>query len=372
MAEVGGTTTETYHYDRMGRVFILACLAVSLWFGWKVFSSFFTAIAAAAVLDVTFYPVYRRLARALGGRRVPAAALTVLVVVLCVILPLAAIGVIFTKQALGLYALVNAKAQDGSLDQVLRLRDWDAVEGWLAAHAPWLDVQAMNLKGAFVTLLQKVSTRAVAFGTGVASNVLGTLGTFAVVLFSLFFFLLDGAAFVRWLGGLVPLSGEHKRLLTHTFVEITKSAVTGSGLVALAQGLLGGVAFWIAGLPAVLWGFVMTFTALVPVVGTALVWVPAGLILAATGRAGMGVFLLVWGAVVVSGADNVIRMFLVKGPVRMHPLLLFFSILGGIKMAGLLGVVSGPLVLAMIQTLLEIYRGEFMNGGAAAAGEGQP
>lgn len=359
-------------YDRMGRVFILVGLAVSLFFGWKVFRPFFTAIAAAAILDVVFYPVFKHLARRFGGRRAPAAAATVLIVVLCVILPLVSIGVIFTKQALQLYDFASAKAQDGSLDQVLKLRDWDAVEAWVTAHAPWIDVRDLNLKSASITLLQKVSTRAVDLGTSVASNILGTLGTFAIVLFSLFFFFLDGAAFVRWLRGLVPLTEEHKDLLMKTFIGIVKSAVTGSGLVALTQGILGAIAFRIVGLPAVLWGFVMTFTSLVPVVGTALVWIPAGAFLILQGRVGAGIFVIAWGIVVISGADNLIRMFLVKGPVRMHPLLLFFSILGGIKLSGLLGVVFGPLILAMIQTLLEIYRGEFMNGGTTVATEEKP
>ena len=124
----------------------------------------------------------------------------------------------------------------------------------------------------------------------------------------------------------------------------------------------------IVGFPGVLWGFVMAFTSLVPVIGTALIWVPAGLMLLLQGQTGAGIFILVWGAVVISNSDNVIRLFVVKGPVRMHPLLLFFAIMGGLKIAGLLGVVYGPLVLAMVQALLEIFRAEFMGRRRAAAG----
>jgi predicted PurR-regulated permease PerM len=353
-------------YDRTGRLFILGALAIALYFGWKVFQSFFSAIAIAAILDVVFYPLFARLSRLFGGRRALAAGTTVLVVVLCVILPLVGMGILFTKQALDLYQGLTVKAHDGSLDAVLQFRDWGGVERWLAAHAPWLDAQALNLKEVFLNFLQKVSGFGVAFGTAAASNVLAAVGTFAVVLFSLFFILLDGAAFAEWAWGLAPLTPAHRGEVSRTFVGIIKSAVIGSGLVAIVQGVLGGFSFWLVGYPAILWGFVMVFTSLVPVIGTALVWVPAAILLFVQGHTGAGVFILVWGAVVISGSDNVIRLFVVKGPVRMHPLLIFFSVMGGIKLAGLLGVVYGPLTLAMVQTLLEIFRGEFMGLPAPA------
>lgn len=348
-------------YDLTGRIFILGALAVALYFSWKVLRPFLSAIAIAAILDVVCYPLYARLRRAFGGRRAPAAGVTVFGVVLCVILPLTVMGFLFTKQALDLYQLLTTRAADGGLESIMRFRNWDAVEGWLATHAPWLDVQALNLKEIFLNFLGKVSGFGVTFGKAVAANVLSALGTFAVVLFSLFFFLLDGGAFGRWIAGLVPLNDKHQQELTRTFVGIVKSAVLGSGLIALAQGLLGGVAFSLVGLRGVLWGSVMAFTSLVPVVGTAIVWIPASIVLLALGHTGGAVFLLVWGAVVISGVDNVIRMFVIQGPVRMHPLLIFFSVLGGIKVAGLLGVVFGPLALALVLALLEIYRVEFLS-----------
>jgi predicted PurR-regulated permease PerM len=356
----GGERVTAGQYDRTGRLFIVGALGIALWFGWKVFKPFFSAVAIAAVLDVVFYPLHARLARAFGGRRMPAAALTVLAVLLCVILPVIGMGLLFTKQALDLYQALTTKALDGGLDPLLRFRDWDAVNGWLAAHAPWLDTQALNLKGVFLDFLQKVSGYGVALGTKAASNVLAAVGTFAMVLFSLFFMLLDGAAFARWAWSLAPLNAEHRSVLSRTFVEIIKSAVLSSGLVAIVQGFLGGLAFWFVGLPGVLWGTVMAFTSLVPVVGNAIIWVPAVIILYLQGDVGPALFILVWGTVVVSGSDNVIRILVVKGPVRMHPLLIYFAVLGGINLSGLLGVVYGPLVLAMIQALLEIFRGEFM------------
>lgn len=347
-------------YDRTGRVFLIGALGVALYFAWKIFQPFFAALAIAAIIDIVFYPLYSRLKHRFGGRRGPAAGLTVLVVVLCVILPVFGIGFLFTKQAIDLYQGLSAKAQDGGLESILRFRSWDAVESWLGLHAPWLDTQALNLKEVFLNFLRKVSGYGIAFGTAAASNVLSAAGTFAVVLFSLFFILLDGAAFAEWAWKLAPLTVEHRRVLSRTFIQIIKSAVFGSGVVGLVQGILGGLAFWIVGLPGVLWGSVMLFTSLVPVVGTALIWVPAGGLLLIQGQTGAGMFILAFGALIISNSDNAIRLFVVRGPVRMHPLLLFFAIMGGLKLAGLMGVVYGPLVLAMVQALLEIFRGEFL------------
>jgi predicted PurR-regulated permease PerM len=356
-------------YDRTGRLFILGALGVALYFAWKVFQPFFSAIAIAAILDIVFYPLFTRLKRAFGGRRALAAGVTVLVVVLSVILPMVGMGILFTKQALDLYEGLSVKAQDGSLDAIMQFRDWATVEGWLAAHAPWLDTQGLNIKGVFLDFLQKISGYGVAFGTAVASNVLSAVGTFAMVLFSLFFVLLDGAAFAAWAWGLAPLNDKHRGILSRTFIEIIKSAVFGSGIVAIIQGVLGGLSFWVVGLPGVLWGFVMAFTSLVPVIGTALIWVPAGLILLLQGQTGPGFFILVWGTVVISNSDNVIRMFALKGPVPLHPLLIFLSVMGGLNYWGLLGVVYGPLVLAMVQALFEIFRAEFMGRPAPVAAE---
>ena len=359
-----------HHYDRAGRFFILGALGVALFFAWKIFQPFFSAIAIAAILDIVFYPLFTRLKQAFGGRRALAAGVTVLVVVLVVILPLIGMGILFTKQALDLYLGLSAKAQNGSLDAILQFRDWSAVEGWLAAHAPWLDTQGLNIKGVFLNFLGKIGGFGVSFGTAAASNVLGAVGTFAVVLFSLFFILLDGAVFARWAWAMVPLDARYREIVSRTFLEIVKSAVLGSGLVAIVQGTLGGLAFWIVGLPGVLWGFILAFTSLVPVVGTAIVWAPAGLLLLLQGQAGAGAFILIWGAVVISSADNVVRLLTVRGPVHLHPLLLFFSILGGIKISGLLGVVYGPLVLAMLQTLFGFFREEFLVRPAPPDGPG--
>jgi predicted PurR-regulated permease PerM len=355
-------------YNRLGRVFILGCLAGSLWLGWLLFRGFLAAIAAAAILDVVFYPLFIRLARRFGGRRAPAAGVTVIVVVLCVIVPLVLLGALFTQQALELYDKLSVQAREGTgIGGVLSLRDWSAVEGLVKKHAPWVDVQALNLKEHFIALLQKVSTRAVGIGTSFLSNVLASVATFAMVLFCLFFFLLDGGRFGRWLSGLVPLAQGHQQRLRDIFIAHIKSAVMGTGAVALGQGCLGGVAFALVGFPGVLWGTVMVFMSLVPVVGTALVWGPAALVLLLQGHPGAAVFVAVWGAVVVGGADNVIRIVVSRQAGETHPLLIFFSVMGGLQLAGILGVVFGPLILALIRTFLDIYREEFAPAMAAPA-----
>lgn len=361
-------TSAAGSYNRLGRAFILGCLGGSLWLGWLLFKGFLVAIATAAILDVVFYPLFGRLTRRFGGRRAAAAGATVLIVVLCVIVPLLLLGALFTQQALELYTTLSTQAKEGTgLGGVLSLRDWGAVEALVTKYAPWVDVQSLNLKEHFVVLLQKVSTRAVGIGTAFLSNVLSSVATFAVVLFSLFFFLLDGGRFGHWLSNLVPLAMAHQQRLRDIFIAHINSAVMGTGAVALGQGLLGGAAFAIVGFPGVLWGTVMFFMSLVPVVGTALIWGPGALVLLLQGRPGAALFLVVWGILVVGSSDNLIRIVVSRQAGETHPLLIFFSVMGGLQLAGILGVVFGPLILSLIRTFLDIYREEFAPGTVAPA-----
>jgi predicted PurR-regulated permease PerM len=345
------------------RIFLVACLVLSFFLSYLLLQPFLKAIVIAAVLNIVFYPLYTGLVRGLKGRRVLSAVISCVAVILCVVIPLVILAAIFTKQSLELYDFLKAKLESGYFERLLTFHDWGAVQPFLSKYAPWLNLEEVDLRENLLGAVKYVTTSSISAGRALVSNTLSSLGTFALMLFVLFFLFLDGATFVRWAGELVPLPEDRKKSIMQNFVGITKSAVYGSGIVAVLQGILGGMAFWIVGLPAVLWGLVMGFFSLVPVVGTALIWMPASLILIGTGRVGAGIFLLVWGVVVIGTVDNVVRSMLVKGQVRMHTLAIFFAVLGGIKLFGLLGGVFGPLILAMTLSFLHIYRDDFVQPG---------
>ena len=141
--------------------------------------------------------------------------------------------------------------------------------------------------------------------------------------------------------------------------EIAKSALLGTFVTALAQGIAGGIAFYICGLPGLFWGMVMAFASLIPMVGTALVWVPAAVYLVLSGSPWLSLFLVIWCIIIVGGIDNFLRPLFMQNGSEMNTLLIFFSILGGISSFGLLGLLYGPLLFGLALVLLYIYDIEF-------------
>jgi len=130
----------------------------------------------------------------------------------------------------------------------------------------------------------------------------------------------------------------------------------GGVVIALLQGILGGILFWIIGIPSpVFWGAIMAFLAIIPVVGAFIVYVPAGIILVLSGSVAKGIIVILVGSLVISQVDNVIRPYLISGRTSLHPLLLFFTILGGIALFGLLGLIIGPMIAAGFTILLQVF-----------------
>jgi predicted PurR-regulated permease PerM len=159
----------------------------------------------------------------------------------------------------------------------------------------------------------------------------------------------------------LPLSRSQEDKLLDEIEKVSKSAVMGSFLTALAQGFAGGIGMLIVGFPALFWGTVMGFASFIPVVGTALIWLPAAAYLFITGDTGWGIFLTIWSIAVVGSIDNLLRPFLMQGSAGMNTLLIFFSLLGGLHSFGLMGLIYGPLIFAITIVLFNIYEEEFQN-----------
>jgi predicted PurR-regulated permease PerM len=157
--------------------------------------------------------------------------------------------------------------------------------------------------------------------------------------------------------GLVPLPSGPMELLLKRTHEVIFAAVYGHVFVAMVQGLLGGLAFWVLGVPTpAVWGVLMGGLSLIPMIGPAFVWIPAGAVLIATGATLRGVLLLLFGALVISTIDNVIRAVLVSGRARVHPLVVFFGVLGGVLMFGAVGILVGPVLIVAAAALMEMAR----------------
>ena len=200
-------------------------------------------------------------------------------------------------------------------------------------------------------------------GGKVFMGAVGTVVGFVLMQFMLFFFIRDGAEMVNTARELIPMAESYKVKLFDHLAAVTRAMVYGTGLTALIQGALVGIAFLIVNLPSpVVFGVIAALVGLLPFGGTAIVWGPAALVLAVQGRWGSAIFMLVWGVVLVSLVDNIVRPMLVSGRANVGTLTVFIGVLGGLAAFGAIGLFLGPvilaLIIALIRFMLEIRRAE--------------
>jgi predicted PurR-regulated permease PerM len=197
---------------------------------------------------------------------------------------------------------------------------------------------------------------------GIAQNVVLFTLNFVIVLVTLFFFLRDGAEFCYRIRRLLPMDHEHQERLFQNIVDAIYAVVHGSLVVAMVQGLLAGLAYWVLGVPfSVLWGVVTGFTALLPVGGSTLVSVPVCIYLFLEGQTIKAVALLVWSFGIVGTVDNILKPLLIGNRLGLPVLFLFFGILGGLALFGALGIILGPVLFALLRVLLDLYIEEYGN-----------
>jgi predicted PurR-regulated permease PerM len=227
---------------------------------------------------------------------------------------------------------------------------------WLDSSLAWLDantsVSLAQLQGWFTEGLQRLLQVLMKSGGSVVMSALGTAVSFVVMLFVLFFVLRDGPALARQVVRMAPIEQRRRTLLWQHLSDVTRAVFLGIGLTALAQGVLLGVGFWIAGLPSPLvFGVIGVILALIPMVGPALLWVPAAIWLAIQGHQGYAIFLALWGAVVVSLVDNLLRPLLISGRAEVPTLAVFVGVMGGLAAFGFIGLFVGPIVLGLLVAL---------------------
>lgn len=321
--------------------------------GAAVFAPFASPLLWAGVLCYALYPLYTRLVRATGNRRGLSALLMCLLLTVGIIAPLVYLSVLVAEDLTATYRAVVASLYAG--DQPL----FDAWRRYplLAALADALQnleqLTGTDLRSSVADNLADLGRAAVGQVTRLVTHALYAVVQFSIILLCAFYFFRDGDALIEWLRAMIPIAPERQRLLGHRFHEVVTGAVYGNTVIALLEGLIGGLAFWLVGLPsAVLWGAVMAILAYLPLVGAGLVWVPAAVYLFWQG-AYIKVAALIGTGAVLAVMDYLIRTIVVGGRSRLHTLLVFFSVLGGLSVFGLVGIIAGPLVVAVGITVVE-------------------
>jgi len=320
-----------------------------------VLQPFAGSMAWAIFLAFILQPFHRWLTRKLGNRPGTSAGLITGLTPFALLTPLTLLGLAFANQARSLVAYLQTRdfRLDGSL--LLQLEKYPVIGPTARFAREELQVNAADLQE-WITRAAEATLRNVgSLGGGIVLGALGTLVGFFFMLFLLFFFVRDGQSMFAQLKRLIPVPEEHREQLFDHLASVTRGVFYGIGLTALVQGVLVGIGFAIAGLPSpVVFGVLTAILALLPAGGAAIVWIPAVLYLGATGHWKMAVFMLIWGGI-TSTSDNFLRPVLVSRYAPVSAFTVFVGVVGGIAAFGTIGIVVGPVFLALVAAILSYF-----------------
>ncbi len=341
-------------------VFFFAVFFYLLYQTYRIFTPFLVPISWGAVLALTFFPVHTRLMEALRGRATLSATLLTVLLVLVVTVPTVLFGSVLIRQAATLYANAsNAMEQGGLQAAIQRLTDSPAGGLWQRTR-PYLeqyDLDLANLAHNSLTSAWKVLADQV---TGAARNLVVVLFNFLITVMTFFVCLRGGKRFVAQLQDAIPMEREHSDAILRSLLDTLSGVVQAMLATAIAQGILSGIGYWLAGVPfslllSVLSGFLSLIPYAVPII-----WASCAVYLVTTGATGAAIFLGIWGLAVVGSVDNIVRPLIIGERAKLSAFLLFFAILGGLALYGFLGLLLGPVVVATVLTFLRIYREDYV------------
>lgn len=335
--------------------FFLIVLAVVSFFAFLIFKPFITAILVAAFLAIVFQRPYNFFLRITNDRKGISSFLTSLMVVLIVIIPL--------------FFLVGMIVNEVNIFYQTFLADSESYHRYLSVFTGNLkkvpiiqmaDVDKIFSQSEFVGYFKNISQTILGVIQGTYQALAGFVLWIFAMFFALYYFLIDGKRAIKKILRLSPLKDSHEKIIIEKFISIVRATIKGVFILGVIQGTLGGLTFAIVGIQSpVIWGILMFAFSLVPMIGTALVWFPAGMIMLLMGDVWQGVLILSVGVGVISTIDNLLRPKLIGNDTQIHPLLVFFATLGGLVVFGATGFVIGPVIVAMCLALWGIYAVEF-------------
>ncbi|WP_434424191.1 AI-2E family transporter [Nannocystis pusilla] len=342
------TETNPDRREQARRLILLAAVVGAFYLCWLMLLPFVEVLLWAGVLILTFNPVHRRI---LARTKRPnlSAGLTTLFVIVAIGAPLGLVTWAIVREitpAVGLLQTGFGQLLDPESELT------GPAMRWLGRH---VDLEQIR---------QQISEQLRTFGMQLANRTLGALGDVLglfvralFVVFVMFYLFRDGRMVRDALASAIPLQDRQTREILRRIGEVVGASVNGVLVIATLQGVLGGVAFAVLGVPsAIIWGVAMIFLSLIPLAGAFVVWIPAAIYLVVTGAWIKGILLALWGVFVISLVDNFLRPRLVGKRAKLHELFIFFAVLGGLQVFGLIGLVLGPVVLAIALSLFEAFR----------------
>jgi predicted PurR-regulated permease PerM len=351
-------TTEQSVQRRLGGALFYAIVIVLAYLVYLVFAPFLVALAWAGVLVVVSYPAYERLARRWGPGT--AAAVSTAGVTLILIVPAMLVTIVFVRQGVDAVQSIRLQVASGHFAWVTHL--------WARMQQRFPELSSVELSAS----LGRYGEQAARFVAARLGTILRHTAVFlfdlGVTILAMYYLYRDGHAIIERLREVLPFEALQRDRMLRDARDLIFASVTSSFVAAAVHGVLGGLALAVVGVGApIFWGVMMGFLSLVPVFGSALIWIPASISLVLEGHIVGGILFAAFCAIIVGMVDNVVRPWFISGRAEMSGLVVFISVLGGISVFGMLGAVLGPIVVATAASLLELYAAP-----RARAGNGVP
>lgn len=350
--------------DRSGpvqgyRPFLLVVLFFSLYLSYLILYPFMHTLVFAIVLATAFHSLQVRLVRLYGGRQNLAALTVVFIITFAIALPTFIFMSALVSQGLQSINQMTEWIRAGNLATLANDEGLKAFVGRVHERLPFLELEKLNITNTLLDLSKSFGQFVVSKGATILGNVATLVTQFFIMIFIVFYLVRDGKEMMEQARHLSPLKTEQEDRLIDGIRVVGGSVLLGTLATALCQGVVGGIGLTVVGIPGLFWGTMMGFSSLIPIVGTALVWVPAAVYLALLGKMKSALFLAAWSIIFLGSIDNFLRPFLMGGEGRMSPFYVFLAIIGGVQYFGLVGILYGPLILSFAMIMLYIYRVEY-------------
>lgn len=328
----------------------MAATAIALYLCWLMLKPFVVVLEWATVLVIVFYPVHKRLAEKIR-RPGLSSLLSCLLVIVVVLLPLT-----FLIATLAAELADTAQNLPGQVVPFLDTH-YPRTARFLAWLQQYVNFSPEQSQQFLVEQARNTMKALLDRSVGFVGNILSTIVKAFFVVFTMYYLFRDGDKIVKALPGVLPLEKSQSEAILARTRQVISASVYGVVTIAMLQGALAGLAFWVLGVPSpALWAVILTFVCMIPVAGSFFVWIPIALYLGLTGHWTKALLMALWGAFVISTIDNFLRPKLMRQYTKLHELLVFFSVLGGMSVFGLLGIVMGPVVLAVTIGLLNTFK----------------
>jgi len=338
---------------------LLALLLFGLGLALRIFSPFVHTFILAAVLAAIFHPVHRRLVERMGRSQTMASLTVLAVVVFCLALPTAFFLGGLATQGVQSVARVNHWLSEANLSDLVHQSSLQSALDWTRERFPGMVFSESDIQANILALSRRLGQELLTFGTHFLGNAVYILFHFLLMLFILFFLLKEGTSWLETLRRLTPLRRHQEDAIIDSLRKVSRAVLVGGLMVALLQGLVGGVGLALVGIPGLFWGTMMGFASLIPVVGTGLIWIPATVWLLVQGSWQGAVFLLLWSGLLVTSIDTFLRPYFMRGASGVSTLFIFLAVIGGLHTYGALGILYGPLILSFTMAMINIYSEEY-------------